>query len=222
MADEVATAWDAEYRAGRYDNERPVDFVHDIVAACRRHGALGGVYVGCGNGRNLVPLLEAGLDLIGLDISQAAIDQLRQRRPDLAQNLIVGDLNSLPTTARYDLVVGIQVFQHGDRHHARQHLRGAATRVAPGGLLCIRVNASTTDVEHAHRRFEADTDGSFTVRYLTGPKAGLNIHFYSADELDTTIGDRFAEILTPRLHSTQRTPERGQWSQWEAIWQRRT
>jgi hypothetical protein len=89
--------------------------------------------------------------------------------------------------------------------------------------LCIRVNASSTDLEHAHERFEARTDGSFTANYLTGPKAGLNIHFYSADELQSTIGDRYTEILTPRLHSTRRTPpSRGQWSQWEAIWQRRT
>ena len=43
----------------------------------RQRGLRHGLYVGCGNGRNLLPLLDAGLDLTGLDISRQAIAQLR-------------------------------------------------------------------------------------------------------------------------------------------------
>jgi SAM-dependent methyltransferase len=68
--------------------------VADILAA--GHRLHGGVYVGCGNGRNLLPTLDAGLDLIGLDISAEAIGQLGQRRPDRADKPIVGDLAALP------------------------------------------------------------------------------------------------------------------------------
>jgi SAM-dependent methyltransferase len=148
-----------------------------------------GLYVGCGNGRNLLPLLNAGLDLTGLDISRQAIAQVRARRPDRDGRLIVGDLSALPPGARYDLVVGIQVFQHGTRAQARQHLAAAAARVRPGGLLCVRVNAAGTDVEHPHRRLEEHGDGSFSVRYRGSPKAGLDIHFFTAAELATVVGD---------------------------------
>jgi methyltransferase family protein len=92
----AASAWDTEYARGRYRDEPPVDFVADILAAAGEHRLHGGVYVGCGNGRNLLPMLDAGLDLIGLDISAEAIGQLGQRRPERADKPIVGDLAALP------------------------------------------------------------------------------------------------------------------------------
>jgi methyltransferase family protein len=156
------------------------------------------------NGRNLIPLLNAGLELVGLDIPTEAIAQLRQRRPDRREDLIHGDLSVLPDSARYDLVLGIQVFQHGVRSQGHGHLAAAATRVAPGGLLCVRATGS--DIEQSYDRFEDNSDGSFTVRYLTGPKTGLNIHFFTADELRDVIGQSFAEVIPLRLHITPRTP----------------
>ena len=218
----TAAAWDAEYAAGRYAGDRPVEFVRDIIAAAAQRGLRHGLYVGCGSGRNLVPLLDAGLDLTGLDISRRAIAQLRGGRPDRAGQLICGDLGALPPATRYDLVVGIQVFQHGTRAQACRHLAAAAGRVRPGGLLCVRVNAAGTDIEQAHRRFEEHDDGSFSVRYRSGPKAGLDIHFFAAAELAAVVGRAFDPVLPPRLHVTwRRPPGRGQWSQWEAIWLRR-
>jgi hypothetical protein len=37
-SDPAAEAWDAEYAAGRYSGEPPVDFTRDILAAARRAG----------------------------------------------------------------------------------------------------------------------------------------------------------------------------------------
>jgi hypothetical protein len=56
----AANAWDAEYAAGRYDDEPPVAFVNDIIMAAKRIGVDHGVYIGCGNGRSYVPLTAAG------------------------------------------------------------------------------------------------------------------------------------------------------------------
>jgi SAM-dependent methyltransferase len=216
-----AAAWDAEYRAGRYQDEPPVAFTHDILSAARRAGVTRGLYVGCGNGRNYLPLVAGGLDLTGLDIAPAAITQLAARAPGRRDRLICGDLTALPADVSYPLVIGIQVFQHGDRAQVQTHIRAAQQRLAPGGLFCLRVNATGTDIWPEHEVTKHDPDGGLTVRYLAGPKEGLYIHFFSAAELNALFAGYFAPVLPLRLQRTQRMPPQpGQWSQWEAIWRK--
>ena len=217
----AAAAWNAEYRAGRYRHEPPVAFTEDILAAARASGLTRGVYIGCGNGRNYLPLVAGGLDLTGLDISAAAIAQLTARAPGRRLSLICGDLTALPPAARYPLVIGIQVFQHGDHADAHAHIRSAQRRVAGGGLFCLRVNAVGTDIWPEHEVTERHPDGGLTVRYLAGPKQNLRIHFFSATELDSLLGTGFEPLMPLRLrHTRRRSPQPGQWSQWEAIWRR--
>jgi SAM-dependent methyltransferase len=220
-ANAAGAAWDAEYAAGRYAGDPPVAFIGDILAAARQAGLTRGLYVGCGNGRNFLPLVEGGLDLVGLDISATAIAQLAARVPDRRDRLVLGDLSALPPAASYPLVIGIQVFQHGDRAAAHAHIRAAQRRLAPGGLFCLRVNASATEIWPSHEVAEHHPDGGFTIRYLAGPKQGLLIHFFTGAELGTLFADGFIPVLPPRLHQTRRDPPQpGQWSQWEAIWRR--
>jgi SAM-dependent methyltransferase len=217
---EAAHSWDAEYAAGRYEGEPPVSFVHDIVVAAKDARVAAGLYVGCGNGRNYVPLVDAGLDLVGLDISETAIAQLGERLPERRDRLVAGDLSALPPGALYPLVVGIQVFQHGDRAATHAFLADALRRVTPGGLFAVRVNAVGTDVHHAHEVVERDVDGSYSVRYTVGPKTGLTVHFWAAQELETLIGTAgVVPALELRPHATRRKPpQSGLWLQWEAIW----
>jgi SAM-dependent methyltransferase len=223
----VSDAWDRAYEAGRYRGEPPVAFVEDILRAAREGGLQGGpgLYIGCGNGRNYVPLVGGGLDLLGLDVSPGAIAQLARRTPERRSRLLVGDLAAIRRTTRFPVVIGIQVFQHGDRRRAHEHIRSAEGLVAPGGLLCVRVNAVGTDVVPAHDVVERGEDGSFTVRYLEGAKRGLDVHFFSRAELESLLASVFdpVPVLPLRPQVTWRTlPETGQWTQWEAIWRRRT
>jgi SAM-dependent methyltransferase len=217
----IAQIWDAEFASGRYQGEPPVLFVQDIIRAATEAGLehSTGLYIGCGNGRNYLPLVATGLDLIGLDVSAIALRQLAERSPERADRLIHGDLSALPPQATYPIVIGIQVFQHGDRATTHRLIAEAQHRVEPGGLFCLRVNAVGTDVWPDHEIVERDADGSFTVRYETGPKRGLLIHFFALEELERMFGHGFELVLSPRLASTRRVaPEPGQWSQWEAIW----
>ena len=164
-----AAAWDAEYSAGRYQDDPPVGFTRDILAAARQAGVARGLYVGCGNGRNYLPLVAGGLDLTGLDISAAAITQLAARAPGHRDRLTCGDLTALPPGAAWPLVIGIQVFQHGDRATAHAHIRAAQQRATPGGLFCLRVNATGTDIWPGHEVTEHDPNGGLTVRYQPDP-----------------------------------------------------
>jgi SAM-dependent methyltransferase len=166
----VEAAWDREYEHGRYRLEPPLAFTDDIVAAANNAGMTGSpaLYIGCGNGRNFVPLLDSGLDLLGLDISAIAVSQLRARLPDRADRLIHGDLSSLPTDMHFGCVVAIQVFQHGDGATARAHIERAKELVQPGGIIAIRVNATQTELEYRHDLVETEPASGYTVRYREG------------------------------------------------------
>ena len=223
MVDDVAArAWDAEYASGRYEGEPPVRFVDDIVAAAKDAGTDSGLYIGCGNGRNYIPLTEAGLDLIGLDISATAISQLANQLPSQRDRLITGDLAAVPAGRRFPLVVAIQVMQHGTRAQTHDLLTAALAVVAPCGLFAIRVNAVGTDVHQRHEVTERDTDGSFSVRYTEGPKTGMTVHFWAAQEVDSAVtGGRFAPVMTLRPQATWRAERAaGLWLQWEGIYRR--
>jgi SAM-dependent methyltransferase len=215
-----SVAWDSEYARGRYQADPPVSFVRDIIAAATEHDLLSGraVDIGCGNGRNLVALTGAGLSPIALDVSEEGLRQLRERSPRTPR--VLGTVAALRECS-FDVVAGIQVFQHGDAETAVAHVGSAADLVADGGILCVRVNAIGTDLWPEHEIIERDVSGSFTIRYLAGAKAGLPIHFFSEAELRSAVPSDFTEILPPRLDATRREPPPpGRWLQWEAIWRR--
>src|SRR5260370_23303067 len=135
MVDGIAVrAWDAEYASGRYSGEPPVGLVDDIVTAAKDAGADRGLYIGCGNGRNYIPLTEAGLDLTGLDISATAISQLAARLPRRRNRLATGDLPAPPPGPRFPLVAALPVVPPGARAPGHPPLAQAIAPGAPGRL----------------------------------------------------------------------------------------
>ncbi len=83
--------WDVKYRKGRYDGGSQVGFVEKIISMLQLQGgthSTRGLYVGCGSGRNYVPLADAGMDgLRETDQSAATIKKLSERRPNLAPRI---------------------------------------------------------------------------------------------------------------------------------------
>jgi len=183
-----------------------------------------GLYVGCGNGRNYLPLLDAGLNLIGLDVSPEALRRLVQRRPTLSpQRLVCEDFRAFKTReAPFDYLIAVQVFQHGDDADVTTYLEKAATLLRPDGLFFLRVNSIATDIYFAHTVVERNAWGGFTIRYEAGPKSGLLVHFYSQLELLERLHVSFIPLMPPREEVIIReAPQTGSWAQWEAIWKRR-
>ena len=221
----IGARWDDEYRSGRYEDDAPLPFVGEILDTLRSrrdawHGA--GLYVGCGNGRNYLPLVDAGARLHGLDISGEAIRQLETKRPGHPWPLAVADFRSYEAAALFDYLVAIQVFQHGNEADVSRYFANAARVVKPGGLLFLRVNSATTAVYHRHTMLEVGRVGGFTIRYDEGPKQGLAVHFYSRDELRARTDADFEPVRDLREDVIHRAPPKtGSWAQWEGIWQRR-
>jgi len=223
-AELVARRWDAEYRSGRYVEEHPLPFVHEILSTLRANPtAMTGVglYVGCGNGRNYLPLVDAGLTLHGLDISREALDQLITRRRTLAPLLTCADFLALETASPLDYLVAIQVFQHGAQADAAAYFAKTAAVLKAGGLFFLRVNSASTEVYFRHTLVDRNGLGGMTIRYDEGPKRGLLVHFYSREELLELACGRFRLLVAPREEIIARdAPKTGSWSQWEMIGQK--
>ena len=221
----AARRWDEEYRRGRYAGEAPLPFVRTIVQVVRSARLAAdavGLYVGCGNGRNYLPLVDAGLSLYGLDVSPEALRQLAARRPELSGRLLQGDFLDVEPPGRLAYLIAIQVFQHGGRADAAAYFDRVGALLPSGGLFFLRVNSAATQVIRRHSVIERGEHGDFSVRYLEGPKDGMAIHFYARAELAALTGARFETIMEPREEIVHRAPpERGFWAQWEAVYRRR-
>ena len=218
---ETGNFWDAEFSKGRYVESAPIGFVDEIVAAAFAAGIDHGLYVGCGNGRNYRPLVAAGLDLIGLDVSPVAIQQLTARMPERASRLVTGDLSALPAGETYPLVVAIQVLHHGDREQSHRLLADTVARVAPGGMLAIGIETVGTDVYERHEVLERAEDGSYTIRYLES-SGELVTHFRTVRgvHLELAAAGLVPQMLMQPRSAWRTPPERGQTLELEGIYRR--
>ena len=69
--------------------------------------------LGCGDGRNAIPLAEAGFDVTAVDISEAGIHKIHTltRGRGLSIQALVADMCSYRIQGRYDLIIA-----HGSLH----------------------------------------------------------------------------------------------------------
>ncbi len=210
--DLTAQRWNTEYRQGRYVDEPPLPFVDTILTTLDQHPLCRqgtGLYIGCGNGRNYLPLVNTGLDLIGLDLSAESLRQLAERRPTSAERLICSDLRDYTPQALFSYIVAIQVFQHGTEADVNAYFAKAAALLRPSGLFFLRVNAASTQIYHAHRILERNAYGGMTICYESGPKQDLPIHFYSRDELASLTAKAFTPVTVLQENITARTATPG-------------
>src|SRR5262249_37067781 len=104
-----------------------------------------------------------------------------------------------------------------DAVRAFAHVAGL---LPPGGLFFLRVNAASTEVYHRLEVVETHEDG-FTVEYREGPKRDMAVHFYGRRELAALTASAFRPLREPAADVTRRPPpQRGSWSQWEAVYER--
>ena len=145
--------------------------VHATVATTKRLAGPGGTVLelGVGTGRLAIPLAQAGLRVVGIDSSQAMLDQLHQRRSDdLDLDIVCGDMVSDLPDGPFDacLVAYNTIFNLLDSDDQYRCFAEVASRLASGGVFIVEAIVPDADAE-------AGTD--VTVRSMSADRVVLSV-----------------------------------------------
>ncbi|MGE4554434.1 MAG: class I SAM-dependent methyltransferase [Desulfovibrionaceae bacterium] len=207
--------WETVFRNGpwgAYPGEDLIRFVARNFYAAPDRGAVSILEVGCGPGANLWYLCREGFRAVGVDGSETAIRQARERLdrevPGWRGDILRADIIRLPLAdAAFDAVVDSEALSCNTFEDS-QRIYGEMLRVLrPGGRLFSRTFAQDCYGNGMGRRvgrgcYESDR-GPFTgkgrIRFtrleeigeLLGPRARL----LGVERICRTMGDRAQEIV---------------------------
>ena len=105
------------------------------------------VDIACGTGQQLEGLFDRGLEVWGLDLNEGMVEQLRERRPDLAANVTTGDMRDadrylksvMPGPAGLVYCIGNSLVQLTDTGDIQRTLNACAALLEHGGALVGQV-----------------------------------------------------------------------------------
>ena len=120
----------------QYRTTSPAEVICDHIATLFRANYISGsrlIDFGCGTGRILDHFIDAGYDVLGVDIAHNCLDEaMRQRVP-----LLIADLTSLPKSVKGDFGICVDVLEHLPPSQVNAAIDNIA-RAAPHGCF-IRV-----------------------------------------------------------------------------------
>lgn len=115
----------------------------DIGIPLERHGTA--LDYGCGVGRVLTPMSRYFASTLGIDVSQAMLDEARRNVGAGAElcRLVEGDLQACLPQHRFDFIHSTLVFQHIPTAQGLSILSALMERLKPGGriALCLPISA---------------------------------------------------------------------------------
>ncbi len=135
--------WDAE-SAERYDEASAFMFAPDVLdPAVRFLADLAGdgpvLELAIGTGRVAIPLVERGVPVKGIELSQPMVDKLREKRHDIP--VVVGDMATSTVPGQFSLVYVVWNSIGNLRTQDEQVacFSNAARHLAPGGRFVVEL-----------------------------------------------------------------------------------
>jgi SAM-dependent methyltransferase len=174
--DRLAPLYDLIHAEVRDD----IPFYLELAAEC------GGpvLELGCGSGRTLVPLAEAGYEVVGLDSSAEMLNRARERLQGSPARdrvrLVQGDMTAFDLGMTFNLItVPFHTWLHLTTDQAQvDALRCIRRHLDLRGLLVIHLPAPATIVDAEH-------DGALVLEQtLTDPETGEMVLQFSSTRLD--------------------------------------
>ncbi len=93
--------------------------------------------LGCGNGKTVSTLIDEGFEVTGIDFSETAIQQCRERFP--RAEFVVGSIDKLPfPNSTFDFVTAVHVLEHLDDAQLSATVGEVSRVLKDGGFVFIR------------------------------------------------------------------------------------
>lgn len=171
---------------------RDLVFDRDFYLGLAREAGGPVLEVACGTGRILLPCLQAGVDIDGLDLFPEMLGVLRRKAAEvgLTPRLYQADMRDFTLPRRYALIiVPFNAFVHNltseDQLHA---LRACRKHLAAGGLLVF-------NVFFPGRAIVCGSEGVPVLEHeVAHPETGLPVRIY-----DTRTLDLVAQVQTSQI-----------------------
>jgi 2-polyprenyl-3-methyl-5-hydroxy-6-metoxy-1,4-benzoquinol methylase len=132
--------------------------------------------IGCGQGRDLLPLANLGYDVTGIDNSKLGISQMTKKAEQEKLKVIglIGDIYKFDNYQDYDIVLLDSMFHFEKRE--KQKETGLITKIADnikqGSLICIciqdtgnKVQTLKSTIQNAKPDFEVLNDSCLIYNY---------------------------------------------------------
>ena len=148
--------WSTPATVAGFAQSAPNATLMRFAAEERARGAVRVLDIGCGAGRNAVPLASAGWNVVAVDLSGpmlgAAAQRVREERPVGRVNLVMAPMEQLPiASACVDLVIAHGIWNLArSAAQFRAAVREAARVARPGAALFVFTFSRTTLPESAH------------------------------------------------------------------------
>ncbi len=200
--DSWARVYDSIYSYVREDIPFYVD------AAKRSGGPV--LELGCGTGRVTIPIAEAGVDIVGLDSSDAMLEaasgKLERSSPEGTVTLTRGDMAELPDefSGRFALVIVpfrgfLSLLTVPEQERT---LHGIRRSLAPGGRLVF--NIFVPDL----RMLVEDGDAAHHLRDVTDPETGRRLVVWHQSGYDNYNQVIFVRLIVDALDDVGKVAER--------------
>ncbi|MBU1149288.1 methyltransferase domain-containing protein, partial [Patescibacteria group bacterium] len=213
VTEQALAHWEHRHEAGYQREVNPL--FADFLEKHKKEIGPEVLDVGCGAGRNLLPMAREGYKVTGLDIVSGALKETARKLEleGLKAELAQGNTHDLPfTEGQFDTVVSHQVFQFNDWAGAEKCMAEAARVLKPGGLFFLRVRSEARGLPEECEILE---DRGITFKMKKGGDT-LTYHHYSLEEIEELADKNDLEIIEDPIDARKTkedgTPEPGQWN----------
>jgi len=178
-------AWEDEYKKSIWKGHYSLG----MLDAFPKKGRL--LDAGCGSGKYSIPLKMRGFDVVGMDVSLAALRMLSEssKSRDVDIDILAGNVFQLPfTDGSFDIVWCYGVLQHLLSKERESAICEFQRILKTEGLLFIEVFGKD-DMRYGGIEIEPDTFSRSN---------GIVYHYFDKDEIEGSLSDFSCRIIETR------------------------